>query len=490
MSKVKRILSVIMAMVMVLAMSVPTFAAGTTAVINLSGDTLTKNTTIKYVQIVEPDTETSTLGWKFSSEAIANVFVEKFNVTTADEAIEKLIGLGLDNNAAQGTIHTSGKLGAALEALKNSASETANVSKNTDGVPNAITGLSKAGLYLVTANTEGYTYLPMVAYIKDNGLGDYANASLTVKGSKNKVVKVIDDENSQSVSAGDEIGYTVTAEYPYYSNDAEQKTFTAEDTLTNATFKKGSLKIRLEGVNADLVEGEGEDYTAGEYAGKNKLNIEFNYKPEYAGKQVTIQYTAVVGAGEGDVSNRIKSNFDTDGDSVTSAKVTFKVEKIAKVNDTKKTLPGAEFTLYEYSVEEKDGYTKVENASVITKGSAETKTIWVKTVGTPQITADDGTTTFVGLDAQKTYCVQETNAPTGYKIQKDYHVLTGADPTTTEGSKVYTFENFDDVTVTDENLSALPSTGGIGTTIFTIGGCAIMIVAAGLFFATRRKTQK
>lgn len=490
MSKVKRILSVIMAMVMVLAMSVPTFAAGTTAMINLSGDTLTKDTTIKYVQIVEPDTETSTLGWKFSSTAIANVFIEKFKVNTADEAIQKLIELGLDNNAAQGTIHRSSELGAALEALKNSASETANVSKNTDGVPNAITGLSKAGLYLVTANTEGYRYLPMVAYIKDNGLGDYADASLTVKGSKNKVVKAIDDENSQSVSEGDEIGYTVTAEYPYYSKDAEQKTFTAEDTLTNATFKEGSLKIRLEGADADLVEGEGKDYTAGEYAGKNKLNIEFNYKPEYAGKQVTIQYTAVVGAGEGDVSNRIKSNFDTNGDSVTSAKVTFKVEKIAKVNDTKKTLPGAEFTLYEYSVEAKKGYTKVENASVITKGSAETKTIWVKTVGTPQITADDGTTTFVGLDAQKTYCVQETNAPTGYKIQKDYHVLTGADPTTTVGSKVYTFENFDDVTVTDENLSALPSTGGIGTTIFTIGGCAIMIVAAGLFFATRRKTQK
>ena len=39
-------------------------------------------------------------------------------------------------------------------------------------------------------------------------------------------------------------------------------------------------------------------------------------------------------------------------------------------------------------------------------------------------------------------------------------------------------------------LQALPSTGGIGTTIFTIGGCAIMIIAAGLFFASRRKSAK
>ena len=44
--------------------------------------------------------------------------------------------------------------------------------------------------------------------------------------------------------------------------------------------------------------------------------------------------------------------------------------------------------------------------------------------------------------------------------------------------------------IPNTKLAALPSTGGIGTTIFTIGGCAIMIVAAGLFFATRRKAEK
>ena len=44
--------------------------------------------------------------------------------------------------------------------------------------------------------------------------------------------------------------------------------------------------------------------------------------------------------------------------------------------------------------------------------------------------------------------------------------------------------------IKNTKLASLPSTGGIGTTIFTIGGCAIMIIAAGLFFATRRKTEK
>lgn len=46
------------------------------------------------------------------------------------------------------------------------------------------------------------------------------------------------------------------------------------------------------------------------------------------------------------------------------------------------------------------------------------------------------------------------------------------------------------VGIPNTKLTSLPSTGGIGTTIFTIGGCAIMIVAAGLFFASRRKSTK
>lgn len=43
--------------------------------------------------------------------------------------------------------------------------------------------------------------------------------------------------------------------------------------------------------------------------------------------------------------------------------------------------------------------------------------------------------------------------------------------------------------IPNTQLSKLPSTGGIGTTIFTIGGIVIMITAAGLFFANRRKNN-
>ena len=44
--------------------------------------------------------------------------------------------------------------------------------------------------------------------------------------------------------------------------------------------------------------------------------------------------------------------------------------------------------------------------------------------------------------------------------------------------------------IPNTKLSTLPGTGGIGTTIFTVGGCAIMVVAAGLFIASRKKAEQ
>lgn len=51
-------------------------------------------------------------------------------------------------------------------------------------------------------------------------------------------------------------------------------------------------------------------------------------------------------------------------------------------------------------------------------------------------------------------------------------------------------KNIGGTEIKNTSISSLPSTGGIGTTIFTIVGCGIMIAAAGLFFASRRKENR
>ena len=103
---------------------------------------------------------------------------------------------------------------------------------------------------------------------------------------------------------------------------------------------------------------------------------------------------------------------------------------------------------------------------------------------TEVFTKADGTVKVQGLDVG-TYYFKEKTAPEGYSVNQDQAEATLA----VEGDKAAAVLTTN-TSMRDTKLSALPSTGGIGTTIFTIAGCLIMIAAAGLFFASRKKTNK
>ena len=107
------------------------------------------------------------------------------------------------------------------------------------------------------------------------------------------------------------------------------------------------------------------------------------------------------------------------------------------------------------------------------------------------VTSDDaetkgpvGTVTVIGLDLG-TYEFKEVEAPDGYSIN-----TTNAEATIGENNTTASVTLEPATTsMTDTKLSALPSTGGIGITIFTIVGCLIMIAAASMFFMSRRKSE-
>lgn len=127
-------------------------------------------------------------------------------------------------------------------------------------------------------------------------------------------------------------------------------------------------------------------------------------------------------------------------------------------------------------------YTKT--TTVVAKGNGETKT---DVVGTVQA---DGTVTFRGLGAGE-YTITETNTLPGYNT---------IDPITftlTFDAEKKTFaSNNDKVTVGSDNTldtsivnqtgSLLPSTGGIGTTIFYIVG-AILVIGAGVILVAKKR---
>ena len=527
MSKVKRILSVIMAMVMVLAMSVPTFAAGTAATnakINVKN---VVGANVKHVQVVEAS-QTSTHGWVFTDEAYASAFRTAFEVTTDDAAIEKLIELGKleelnpNKNAETGTTNT-GTTGTATATLASQfAAALASITIAGDGVnvgntvPDTgyeLTNSASAGLYVIKATRTGYSYSDMAVYVSfaDHTAGTLNNATVTAKGTKDQVKKEIDvvkvegqeaEDQNTSITTGDVINYTITQSYPYYPANAEHKTFQIVDTITNAEFNQNSLVVK----SADTTLVKGTDYEVNytETAEGKVMTINFTYDNTKAGQIVTVKYGVTVSdisaVDNAKVVNSAKAtaNGKYTVAEVESAAVTFTVKKVdaSDSKDTKTGLSGAKFQLYVSCAADATGAVQLT--------LNDNSKVWALSLGNTQekTTGTDGTATFKGLDANKNYYVLETKAPAGYSLNDKAIQLTGANvtmaPTRTEDKGEYTREitavqsvtNFRNEEYTDTKLSALPSTGGIGTTIFTIGGCAIMIVAAGLFFATRRKTQK
>ena len=160
---------------------------------------------------------------------------------------------------------------------------------------------------------------------------------------------------------------------------------------------------------------------------------------------------------------------------------------------TAATLKGAEFTVTKVKDEDGKALTPPVALSFVAKETpGEYKlALDTDTDKTTTVAAVNGTVTVKGLGAG-TYHFEETKAPEGYALAENENGVLLPDQVISkttnknivlppEGGKLF-YRN--------TKLSSLPSTGGIGTTIFTVGGCALMILAAGLYFAARRKNSK
>ena len=467
MKKMRKIFAVLLTLAMVFGMSMTSFAATKdTATITVNN---ADKATLTYAQVIKADQSTET-GWAFVNTEVANAYKTAFKATDDQAAIKAMLpAANVDAN----------KLGAAQAKAANHVTFNAMANPQT---------VDAAGVYLVKATEVGYTYNIMSAYI---GFGevtitgeegtvkyDYpslVDAELGAKKTPTKVEKeAVDTDNV--VATGDILTYKVKTNVPFIAPTDTNKTFWAYDELTGAEYtEKETATITLGGENVTTA------YPINWNTDKAKFSVDLsnmiNDANSNAGKEVVITYKVKVTANNDIITNKATAGHKGTTDfGSTEIKVYQGNITLTKTGENNVKLPNAGFEVRKDSKDSKaltfkklaDGVYKYDPNSTVTE----------------VFTKADGTVKVQGLDVG-TYYFKEKTAPEGYSVNQDQAEATLA----VEGDKaaaVLTAKT----SMTDTKLSALPSTGGIGTTIFTIAGCLIMIAAAGLFFASRKKTNK
>ena len=198
---------------------------------------------------------------------------------------------------------------------------------------------------------------------------------------------------------------------------------------------------------------------------------------------VTVTYYGQVNSSaviNGDNTNEAKLTYGTSGDSTwekTTTKVFgFKVFKHAGT-DKENLLAGAEFRLYK-TVGDENYYAKFDANGLLTGWTTDATAAGVTMTS-------NGTSALVlnGLNAG-TYSLEETKAPDGYN-----KLTTPVTVTISKEGVVSPAEN-GIVYVSNNAGATLPSTGGMGTTLFYVLGGGLMVAAVVLLVTKKRMENK
>lgn len=243
-------------------------------------------------------------------------------------------------------------------------------------------------------------------------------------------------------------------------------------------------------VKVDGVEVSANDYTVtpkpgDEYDCTFDVAFDDNFIKGQVGKKIVVTYSAVLNA------DAVLSNDSNDNE----AKLTYGDNNVVSNEDETKTytgsmtvfkhnenneaLAGAEFTLAntsEWAISSDPiKFIKLDDQTYRPAvGNEENAT-------TTLVTPEGGKFTIVGLDAG-TYALTETKAPEGYNMLTTPQTVTipGADNVDTSAVGIGKAD------VENKSGLELPSTGGIGTTIFYIVG-GVLVVGAIAFLIVRRR---
>ena len=487
----KKLLTGILAATMIMGASITAFATeGANASITITNENnnsgAVKEITYTYYQILKADVKNVTNNGTNNAEqgGTAAYYVEdselakaltdtglfkveqssletRWNVTAVNGVSGAQIVAALNNNTFKG-----------IATRLNATGEFSNVKNNEVQESATATGLTP-GYYLILSSLGTTAAVQTLGDVTINEKNTYP----TIAKSETK------DHDSMYDDAAP-VGYKLEIAVP--------ASVANKDIVVYDVASKG-LTLNTT-VTATFVDAEPTTYTWGEGVA-NADGSKFTYSltipaatvTSNAGKTITLTYTAVVNKNavvKVPETNSAYLEYDNyksaETEEVTVTTFGFDLEKID--GSTKLALTGAEFTLWSDKTSTdaaKQVHLVYDNdAKAYRVASADELKSMTENgvVKSANIVVDgEGKAKVIGLD-NTSYYLQEEVAPTGY------NKLTSRIAVTNLG-------NLDKpVQVENNSGSVLPSTGGIGTTIFYIIG-GILIVAGVAYFLVKRKSD-
>ena len=372
------------------------------------------------------------------------------------------------------------------------------------------TALTADGSVKASSSTVIFDNLPLGWYLVVSDLTNDAICSIdtTAKSviirEKNGAPTVTKEVEYASGSWGQgndgNVGDTVNFQTTIYVTDGNPTNYVLHDKMSNGlAFKEGSIVVKKNDERFT-------DYTVVTPTDNCTFEIKFNENSLQANDTVVVTYSAIINSnavvGTDGNDNETWLKYGNNGETTHGKTKTYTwkfdiLKYFTDSNDTKQYLADVEFVLYrKNNTTNTTEYAKFDSNNKLTGWTeAENEATKLKTNATSTVAVE-------GLDAG-TYFLKETATPVGFnsltsdvevQITSSCNTLTGA--TYAVEYKMVNEEDFTDtgdekvVPIENKRGTTLPSTGGIGTTIFYVIGGGLMVAAAILLITKKRMENR
>lgn len=539
--------SLLLALVMILALTVPAFGAenysitvnNTNSAVSISGSTYSA------YKLFDVTYSSDKVHYSYTIDEHFKDF--SYSVNDVSYSGEKLIAYinGLTDNADALNAFAKAAL-AYVDDQKIEADGTVKIGEETQ---TGTINLNAPGYYLVAGNgtAENNQTITAACSLTTTNPTAIVNPKLDAPSVDKKIVENEKRVDANTAAIGDKISYEVTSKVPnmtgynkYYfilndtmskgltfNNDVEIKvgdnilvkdtnytvaSSIAENGITTITITFKNFINYQAGTNIVVTYSatlnENADLT--QTGNINEVNLTYSNDPNfnYAGENDTPETNEPTGTTPNSTTKTYSTGLkltkvDSDENPLTGAKFQIAGEALNVVlinkeafvlseNGTYYMLKNGTFTETVPTDENKESYdsttNKYEKITTVTKDTVTTS------INTSAYVDANGVLTFEGL-ADGTYTITELIAPNGYNMLKTPITIT-IESTPTLNSCTWTVKNGETSLTAGDNLfsfnvvnttgTELPTTGGIGTTIFYIVGSVLALGAVVLLVTKKR----